>query len=162
MSRAALWTTMCVWILMLSSAARGAQVWEQKAEVPTPRLEASAVRVGDQFFLVGGFLEASGATDLVQIYDLTDGKWKEGTPLPDKLHHVGVESYGDEIYVLGGMDNKWKQKKSFYIFNTKTNQWTQGPDLPQAMAAFAHVILNKKIYVLALFSPSPFPKLPNL
>ena len=83
----------------------GSSEWAQEAHIPTPRNSATGGWVGDQLVVTGGRTSA-GNLDDTEIYDLSNGEWRRGAPLP--LPQAGTASvvldkgllvFGGEIFV---------------------------------------------------------------
>ncbi|HEX2058711.1 MAG TPA: kelch repeat-containing protein [Actinomycetota bacterium] len=76
--------------------------WETLAPAPTPRTEAGGAAVGNEIYLVGGFVPGGATVPLVEIYDIESDTWRVGPPLPIPVNHPLVASTGDELFVFGG------------------------------------------------------------
>jgi hypothetical protein len=74
------------------------------ATVPTPVSFAAVVAYQGQIFILGGFTNTGigAVTGLVQIYDVANGTWDTGAPMPNaRANHSAVVING-AIYVLRG------------------------------------------------------------
>lgn len=83
----------------------GAQAWEAKAAMPTPRGGTACGVVGDRIIVVGG--EGNGAAQSgvfpeVESYDTTTDTWTEHDPMVTPRHGMGAAVIGASLYVPGG------------------------------------------------------------
>lgn len=116
--------------------------------VATARHEASAVAVGDDFYLLGG-----RGNKPVEVFDTVTGQWRNLGQAPIELHHFQPVVIGQKIYALGAFTCCYPDEPSvgdIYIFDTVTEQWSTEGVIPEQRrrGAAGAVVHNNKIYLL--------------
>src|SRR5690606_23516882 len=76
--------------------------WEVQAPLSQPRSRLAALEVEGLIYAVGGEGEDGTALDLVEIYDLETGQWRQGAPLPTPRANLALTISGDDLIVAGG------------------------------------------------------------
>ncbi len=80
--------------------------WTQLADMPQPRVYATAVAVGAYIYLIGGESAPSGGTpygDVVK-FDPATGNWTNEGALPVSRVWPAAATDGTDLYVFGGLD----------------------------------------------------------
>jgi N-acetylneuraminic acid mutarotase len=116
--------------------------------LPEKRHENAFVRVGNQFYLLGGRKRPS-----VEVYEPGTNQWKPATPAPVEMHHFQAVEYGGEIYVLGAFSGDFPHETPIpdvYIYNPRKAEWRKGPAIPEGRrrGAAGVVVYNDKIYLV--------------
>ena len=88
--------------LSMPVGAEAAPRWETLAPAPTPRTEAVAATVGEEIYLIGGFVPGGATVPLVEIYDTRSDEWRTGPPLPIPVNHAYTAAVDGTLYVFGG------------------------------------------------------------
>ena len=110
--------------------------WHAMPPLPEPRSSHDAVVVGDELFVVGGWLlEGPGhgtwhTTALV--FDLTNpkGSWREVSPPPFARRALAASHWQGHVVVVGGMDDDSEVSRNVDLYHVSTGEWSRGPDLP--------------------------------
>ena len=131
--------------------------WTGAANSPVPRLEASAVAVGNKLYVFGGYgmdnphWLASKETD---AFNPTTNQWTRVADMPEGLTHMGAATDGRYIYAAGGYVSNyttgWQTfaTRDVWRYDTLSNKWSAFVPLPAARAAGAMVILNNQLHYL--------------
>ena len=121
--------------------------------MPTPRTEVAAAALGKDIFVIGGFSQADGTTDRVEIYDTADDSWSEGARLPLAVNHGMATSHDGKVYVAGGYAGPGVEDPTARAFVGDANGWRSLPRMPEARAAGALVVVDGKLYVVGGVGP---------
>jgi len=110
-------------------------LWEELPGLLTPREYHACARVhnsnGDEEVVVaGGFYceddNCPRSLDLVDIYNLGSGQWREGTSLPLTLESTTVVPNGESFLLVGGyhIDNLNENTDTIYKYEVLSGSWT--------------------------------------
>ncbi|GAA4413682.1 kelch repeat-containing protein [Nibrella viscosa] len=104
--------------------------WEtvEPKTLPEKRHENAFVRVGDQFYLVGG-----RGVKPVDAYNPKTNQWEKRAMGPLEMHHFQAVEHNGEIYVAGAFTGGYPHEKpipTIYIYNPKKDEWRQGAEIP--------------------------------
>lgn len=119
--------------------------WYRGPDLPTPVRDAVAGTAKDRYIYVIGGLAKTGPTNAVQIYDVQDQHWLEGTPFPGTpvFGHAGAV-FDDAIVYVDGVKKNTPGAKPAYIISDecwlgrldkhdpKKIQWSKLPPHPGA------------------------------
>lgn len=112
--------------------------WRCDRCLDSPLQEISAVVVGGQVVVVGGFEGTSGAVTTTRVYDPSADTWSRGPDLPEPRHHVQLAEHGGDVFVFGGMrDLGFRPLRSSFVWRAGTSEWTELAELPRVRAAGA-------------------------
>jgi N-acetylneuraminic acid mutarotase len=91
--------------------------WYRGPDLPTPVRDALAGAAKDRYIYVIGGLGRSGPTNAVQIYDVQDQHWVEGTPFPGTpvFGHAGAVIDDAIIYIDGVKKNAAGAKPAYVL-----------------------------------------------
>jgi N-acetylneuraminic acid mutarotase len=135
-------------ITMLTSPVL-AQSWSEGAAMPTARSEITATNIGDDIYVIGGFVGSGDASDVVEVYNVKNNTWKSIASLPQALHHSAVASHDGKIYVVGGfISREWIPTNQLFIYDPIKNQWTEGNSMPTPRGALNALFVNGTIYAI--------------
>ena len=125
---------------MPAAAAPGA--WQDLADAPFARQEASYVNLDGKLHLVG-------TVKTHHVYDPATDTWSTKAPMLVKVDHVQAVATGGKIYVVGGLQS-WPDGDvgNVQIYDPGTNTWSEGTAMPAARTrgAGAVVVRNGDIY----------------
>ncbi|OBI54059.1 hypothetical protein A5705_01620 [Mycobacterium sp. E787] len=71
--------------------------------MPTPRGSYGATYIDGRIVVVGGE-EPTMVLDVVEMYDISAGKWSTIAPMPTARHAEVVATVGNTVYCIGGAD----------------------------------------------------------
>lgn len=126
-------------------------VWKELKTVdgsqPVKRHEAAFVKVGTNFYLLGG-----RRMNPVSIYHTTTKKWTQGAIPPIELHHFQPVIYKTSIYIVGALTGQYPGETpvpNIYIYDTVKDQWQKGAAVPSdRLRGGAGAVLDEdKIYL---------------
>lgn len=117
------------------------------------RLGAAAVSVGEEVFVVGGYVpDKSGQQTIVadvSVYEPNGLRWYRGPDLPIAVRDAAAGEYHDRyVYVIGGFSTKGPSN-AVQVYDTVGKQWAQATPYP-GPAVFGHagtVVGDTIIYV---------------
>jgi DNA-binding CsgD family transcriptional regulator/N-acetylneuraminic acid mutarotase len=132
--------------------------WEVQVPLSQPRSRLAAVEVAGLIYAVGGEGEDGTALDLVEIYDLEVGQWRQGAPLPAPRANLALTLSGDDLIVAGGSrlegiaENKPGVEALLYDdmarYNRSEDRWTTGGKLPMPLAGAALTAYEEMLYLM--------------
>ncbi len=110
--------------------------WGQRRPVPgvVGRLAASAVALGGQVFIFGGYVvdgqgEETTLSDL-NVYVPYESRYYRGKDVPVPVDDAVVGAYGDHyIFLIGGW-SKNEAVRNVQVYDTDKNEWMQMAPLP--------------------------------
>src|SRR3989339_788004 len=94
--------------------------WTQKADIPTPRLVASASVVNGKIYVIGGWDVNINELANNEMYDPLTGSWEIKAPLPTPRGCLLTAVVNDSIYAIGGGYSSYKLKVEVYDPVTNT------------------------------------------
>jgi N-acetylneuraminic acid mutarotase len=138
------------------AAAPAAQLgnWLVLATMLAPQREGWADVLDGRIYFVGGFADlglGTGASTLVQAYDIAADRWSEVTPLPEPLHHPMAATVDGALYVVGGFAGSFGQRApvdSVWAYDPVADRWARRASLPAPVGAGAVAVLDGRLYVL--------------
>src|SRR5262245_25693329 len=91
--------------------------WRPLASMHVPRQECGAARIGDRVYVAGGLIASpQGATDTVEVYDVTNDRWDFVAPMPIAMDHLGVSAAGGKLYVTGGFSGDFVPRTDAFVY----------------------------------------------
>jgi N-acetylneuraminic acid mutarotase len=127
--------------------------WTQRADAPSPRLEASAAGLGTKLVVLGGFEAPTLAISReVLQYDPFDDLWTV-MPLaaPAAVTHAALASVGGSLYLLGGLEGSaFVPSGKAYRLPALGTAWEPLADLPagEERGAAAVVVSSGHIFLM--------------
>ena len=129
----------------------GGDEWQALEPLQIARQETGAAHLAGKFYVVGGLLAGSPlrATASVEVYDLAQGQWAFGDPLPvvTGLDHMAVAATGGRLFVMGGYSADFQARDELWIYDPQMSQWLPGAPLPDPRGASWAVEHDGKIYL---------------
>ena len=148
--------------------------WENRANVPSPMYNASAVIHTENIYVMAGDAPQRKTLDNVFSYNMNINEWSR---LPPPGHYHGIlQMLNDKLTVIGGVDNATNEvTNKVSTFNNNSNNWScEFPNmimprsLPGVVTHEDHVIVlggeldedtdNDDIEVLKLIQPFQWMK----
>ena len=106
-------------------------IWAPTANpLPSARMGASALRLGDSIYLAGGKTSSAFLSDVLVSKIAADGSlgsWESGPALPDRRDFAALLPYGDYPALLGGEDRTGRSVKAYALGPGST--WERQPVL---------------------------------
>jgi hypothetical protein len=129
--------------------------WTEAAPCPLARFEANGVVVGDELWVLGGFVSAAlEVTRRVDIYQPATDTWRAGPDLPGAETHIAAVTVGaGDIVVAGGLTGNFVPNTrapptaEVWRWSAAGGQWSAGPALPAAGAAFSWALLGTELHL---------------
>ncbi len=127
--------------------------WNTLEPMPTPVTHMGIVSVGNQIWILGGFIgdHPGIATDVVQIYDIGTDTWSTGTNLPNARGSLAAASTGNSIHIIGGLlPDRVTDVGEHYMFDTESplSGWKQLEDMPEPRNHHSAAAVGGKIYAI--------------
>jgi DNA-binding CsgD family transcriptional regulator/N-acetylneuraminic acid mutarotase len=128
--------------------------WEVQPPLSQPRSRLAAVEEAGHIYVVGGEGEDGTTLDLVEIYDLEKGQWREGAPLPAPRANLAMAISGDDLVVAGGSRIDADAPTSMVLYDDlarysrSEDSWRKGGKLPKPLAGTALVAHSEALYLL--------------
>jgi len=126
--------------------------WSQASPCPVPRFEALGAVVGEELWVMGGFLSTElNVTKRIDIYDPARDSWRLGPELPGAETHAGVaqlEASGDFILAGGFVGNVLNRITTgdVWRFEAATSRFSPAPALPTPRAAVAMALVGDTLH----------------
>src|SRR5438093_5253627 len=74
--------------------------WDLAVALPEARQESDAVALGNLIYLIDGYGADTVPSTLIQVYDTVAKQWKQASPAPEALHHLGMAAVDGKIYII--------------------------------------------------------------
>jgi len=140
----------CLPAVVLSASETPNGYWFDRADLPTARQEILPGGLNGRIYVIGGWLDGSSITNLVEVYDPTTDTWSTVAPLPYPLHHCALASVDGILYVIGGYYNiplPWFSVNDVLAYDPNTDQWTYRTPMSIKRGEHSAVVYQNKIYV---------------
>ena len=95
--------------------------WQKKNDILDLRLYSSTVVVGDEIYLIGGFVWQDGLRKdpaTVDVYNPETDEWSDVPPMPTGKTPLGVAIVKGKIYVFGGEAEDGELLSTVEVFDT--------------------------------------------
>jgi N-acetylneuraminic acid mutarotase len=127
------------------------------ADLPAPRLYASAVAIGARIFVAGGIAQAGNYQSASNEFWTWDSShpalgWQVLPPVPGspRFTHAMV-AYQNRVYIFGGATAGPPDVRNLsdaVVFDPAANRWDHLPDLPFARRAWGGVVYGHDLLLL--------------
>lgn len=112
-----------------------------------PHALAASAQIGQDLWIIGG-ISSTGATGMVERYNLLTGNSGTAPLMPYPLAYAGAAPISNKIYVVGGLVMaSQKPMRKLQILDLAGNNWTTGKDLPFALYQAAVVSVDDLLFV---------------
>jgi hypothetical protein len=125
--------------------------WFERADLPTARQEILPGELDGKIYIIGGWLNGSSITDLVEVYDAATNTWSTAPPLPYALHHCALASVDGILYVIGGYYNigwPWFGTNEVLAYDPVSDEWSYKARMSVKRGEHCAVAYEDKIYVI--------------
>jgi hypothetical protein len=116
-----------------------------------PTQETATVALAGKVYVVGGFDDAFGVLDTVQVFDTQTCAWSAGPALPRAVHHANVAVHADTIWLLGAMETvNFTAVGHVWSWNPASETaWQMHPAMPagQERGAAVTATIGDRIYL---------------
>jgi N-acetylneuraminic acid mutarotase len=133
-----------------SATTSASYAWVESTRRPAlARTEVAGATLGDDVYVIGGFLPPRRTTAAVERLHLK--RWSRVRSLPVPLNHAAAVGYRGHVYVLGGYAGRTgltHPVKTLYRYEPRRNRWTRLPDMPTARAALALGAIDGRLYAV--------------
>jgi len=107
--------------------------WSEWGRLPAPLAGASLVRVGDDFYLLGGWDGQAMRDEVWRLGIDTEGviqpgDWQLVTHLASGRAFAGAAVVVGDLYSVGGYDGR-QELRSAQVYDTLSGEWRELPDL---------------------------------
>jgi N-acetylneuraminic acid mutarotase len=142
----------------LSSAAAGhttagsQAAWKKASPLPLARSEVAAGATRTEVFVVGGLPDDGKSSGRVDIYALSQDRWRRGPDLPVQVDHAMATVGNGRLYLVGGYDSRHRPLSDVFVL--ERNHWRRLPPLPEGRAAGGIAIVGRKLYVVGGVGPA--------
>jgi hypothetical protein len=124
--------------------------WSALRSAPLRRTEVAAARLGEQVYVVGGFLPPGRTTAAVERYDIRRDRWSRVRAMPLGLNHAAAVAYAGRLYVVGGYaaaGGLSGEVRALLRYDPRTDRWQRLASAPTARAALAAGVIGHRLYV---------------
>ena len=132
--------------------------WAAKASMPTPRTTSFGIAVvGDKIYVIGGQDRDSIGYHFLstnEAYDPATDTWETKESMPTSREWMDANVVNGKIYVIGGItyedENKYHQNHTVVneVYDPTTDSWSRKQPVPIAVACYASVAVDNKIYIM--------------
>jgi N-acetylneuraminic acid mutarotase len=126
--------------------------WRRLADAPTERTEVAATLADGRIVVVGGFAEPGPTVDVVEVYDIEDGTWSTGPPLPHAVNHAMAAAVDGEVYVFGGYTADGPPTARAFVL--RDDRWQEIAAMPEPRAAGGAAVAGERVYVVGGVGPT--------
>jgi N-acetylneuraminic acid mutarotase len=124
--------------------------------LPQARADASAVRIGDTVYVVGGY---NGTTLDREVVGSTSGHaYRAVAALPVPVRYPAAAALGSRIYVFGGLDARGHPVDAIQVVESQSGTAKVVGRLPAPLAGATAGVLDHTIYLAGGLSRSGTPK----
>ena len=135
----------------LAASPRPAPAWEDLTPMAQPRTEAAYATLGDDVYVVGGFVVGLTNSTSVEVYNTLRNSWRDGPPIPVAVNHAMATVANGEVYHAGGyLAVVYGATNTFLVL--RNGAWTPLAPMPETRAAGGMVAIGGRIYVVGGFS----------
>jgi outer membrane protein assembly factor BamB len=124
--------------------------------LPQARADASAVRIGDTAYIVGGY--DGTAMDREVVASTNDHAYRAVAALPVPVRYPAAAALGSRIYVFGGLDGRGRPVNAIQVVEPQSGTAKIVGRLPVPLTGAAAGVLDHTIYLAGGLSRSDSPK----
>lgn len=120
--------------------------WEELTPLPVRRAGMGATAQGGKAYVIGG-MTANGPTGRMDIYDVAEGAWTEGTARPVAVVNAGAAILDGAIWSPGGCNATWEPRPDVHRYLPSEDTWSEVSPLPEALCAYAMTSYDDQLYL---------------
>lgn len=114
---------------------------------PTAIRAAEAVIIGGNIYVPGGETAPGQPTNLLEIYQLQNSQWRQGSPLPYPVSRYGLAAVEGMLYLFGGWDGS-QILNDVLRYDPINDRWQKMTAFAVPRADAQAVLLGDKIYLV--------------
>jgi hypothetical protein len=127
--------------------------WRPIRRCVEPRLDSGGATIGSRLYVTGGYQSPDHVLNIVDILDMTSGRWIGRWPTPPQMAqtHEAVACDGERFiyFVSGQLGNHCRSATpSAFVLDTTTMQFHDLPPLPRARYAPTAQLWNGRLHVV--------------
>lgn len=128
-------------------------LWQQKADMPTPRQGAVAAAVNGKIYVIGGYNGVKHFS-IVEEYDPDTDKWSSVSKalMPTARDTAGAAVIDDKIYVIGGFNSQLKYLDCLEVYDPGMDKWEIKTSMQTSRRALGICQINNLIYAIGGFN----------
>ena len=128
--------------------------WRMIQRCAEKKVESGCFVVGDELFILSGYITLPEVSRLIEVYDLRNECWKDPVPLKDGLPHShhGLASDGERfVYLVGGQIGAEASPGTAdaSVFDARRRTWVSLPPIPEVRYAPVVELLDGRLHVVA-------------
>jgi N-acetylneuraminic acid mutarotase len=126
----------------------GADVWIERAPMPTARGALSVAHHEGKLYAIGGY-ESRANSAAVEAYDPVQNTWTSRAPLPTPRDHLAAATAGGKIYAVGGRlkGDYHRNLAVTEVYDPHKDRWTKAADVPTARSGITAAEAGGRLYV---------------
>jgi len=143
----------------LESFTAGNSSWSSFSTMPTARISATVVPVGQNFYVMGGYTTSEEYT-AIEVYNAGTNVWED----PPEMNYIRFGHAAcvvrDTIYVFGGIikvNGSYTPTDSIHAFDPKSGAWISKGVMSTPRTSHQVVVLNDNVYILGGQANDPEP-----
>ncbi len=143
----------------LESFTAGNSSWSSFSTMPTARISATVVPVGQNLYVMGGYTTSQEYT-AIEVYNTGNNVWED----PPEMNYIRFGHAAcvvrDTIYVFGGIikvDGSYTPTDSIHAFDPKSGTWISKGVMSTPRTSHQVVVLNDNVYILGGQANDPEP-----
>ncbi len=122
--------------------------WDYVTDLPAGVNHAGLAYLDGSLYVLGGHQGVSfNPTDRVMIYDLADGVWRDGSPMPTRRGAAAVAILDGRIHVIGG-ETSSGVTDVHEVYDPETDSWSFAAAMPTAREHISAAAIGEEIVVL--------------
>jgi N-acetylneuraminic acid mutarotase len=123
--------------------------WARLEDAPTARGAMGFVGIGDRLYAAGGYTQTNFSLRTLEIYDVTDGTWRSGPPMPTGRNHVGAAVLGGRMVVTGGRPGGPNGGlTTVEAYDPRRDRWSTLPSFTTPRSGHTAVVADGRLVVL--------------
>ncbi len=133
-------------------------MWRVCARSPERRTEPTAVSIGHEFFVIGGYQTIDRVLSVVDVFDLSKRRWTDRFTMPADMPqtHQGIAC--DEarfLYVVGGQLGAQCHPavSDCFVLDAHTRSWGRLPSLPEPRYSPTLQLWNGRLHAISGAKP---------
>lgn len=120
--------------------------WKRLPSATIHRGALALVGKRDRLYAIGGYTDSNDQVRRVEIYEISDRRWRVGKPMPTGRNHLGAAAIAREIYVTGGRPGpEHGGLATVERYDTARDRWSTLASMSTARSGHATVAAGGRI-----------------